>query len=209
MTPHTSPNDVKVSWLMAALVPGAQWNTPYTCSKAKHEYQGQDNALKLWRAHSQPPSASYANGVRSACSHCRHHVYTLKWTAHSYMPCNSTCTKNTLTKGTEESCWYTEPVLDVPHHHLLWHYAWGYRRDNSDSEAKPTWHTDHLVVILTSGTSGMCWYVIYQQWPLPPAMLYCSPQGYCEENHCHMKPACTIAIYPYTCCILMSHGICY
>ncbi len=86
----------------------------------------------------------------------------------------STCTTNTLTRGTQESCWHSEPVLGIPQHHLLWHYHWGYRRDNSDSEAKPTWHTDHMVVILTPGTWGMCWYVIQQQWPLPPVMLLCT-----------------------------------
>ncbi len=39
-----------------------------------------------------------------------------------------------------------------------------YRRDTSDSEAKPTWHTDHLVVILTPGTWGMCCHVIHQHF---------------------------------------------
>ncbi len=34
----------------------------------------------------------------------------------------------------------------------------------------------------------MCWYVIHQQWPLPPVMLHCTNQGCCEENHCHSKP---------------------
>ncbi len=105
----------------------------------------------------------------------------------NYKPGASHGTMNTLTEGTQGSCWYAEHVLRVPHHPLLWHYDWGYRRDNSDSEAKPTWHTDHLV-ILTSGSWGKCSYVIHQQWPLPLVMIHRSPLGYCEENHCHSKP---------------------
>ncbi len=33
----------------------------------------------------------------------------------------------------------------------------------------------------------MCCYVIHQQWPLPPVVLLCTNQGYCEKNHCHSK----------------------
>ncbi len=138
------------------------------------------------------PSYAYAYGVvRCACSPVAITYTHSTLTSQLYYTIATVCTQHPIRHSLSLHLYYeytTKPVLGIPHHHLLWHYHWGYRRHNSDSKARPTWHTDHLVVILTSGSWEMCLYVIHQQGPWPPVILHCSSKDYCEENHCHSKP---------------------